>query len=267
MTIERLREIIEYGNTHSDQVLQEMDSFSQQVDFNKFHGVRDLLQIVRPVLQEMKYRVIELPLQDTEIGAFIYRGDAISYLVLNTSIPVVNANFALCHELYHVFFPAQENENKAQVEFDYFENREENQANLFAGNVLMPTDEFKAMFKKFYTQYSENILNTIVSLMNYFRAPFMAVLIRSCQLGIYPENSINEEFFSYDVNKIQNIFDELWFDSSILKPSNNDDSERLKNLVKKEGECYIEKGYINQRTLKIVLENIDTLISTIKRNS
>ena len=77
MTIERLREIIEYGNTHSDQVLQEMDSFSQQVDFNKFHGVRDLLQIVRPVLQEMKYRVIELPLQDTEIGAFIFRRVAI----------------------------------------------------------------------------------------------------------------------------------------------------------------------------------------------
>ena len=44
-----------------------------------------------------------MPFADDEIGALCYRGDGLGYVVVNTSLPRVNVNFAIAHEIYHVF--------------------------------------------------------------------------------------------------------------------------------------------------------------------
>ncbi len=45
-----------------------------------------------------------MPFNDKEIGALSYKGDGLGYVVINTSLPRVNSNFAIAHEIYHVFF-------------------------------------------------------------------------------------------------------------------------------------------------------------------
>lgn len=59
--------------------------------------------------------VLELPFADEEIGALCYQGDALGYILINTSLPRVNVNFAICHEIYHAFF--QEKEISSRMEF------------------------------------------------------------------------------------------------------------------------------------------------------
>ena len=59
-------------------------------------------------------------------------------------------------------------------------------------------------------------------------------------------------------------FEELWFNSEILKPSNIDDSSKLKILISERGNEYIEKQYINKRTLDVIMKNLDTLLSQVK---
>lgn len=71
---------------------------------------------------------------DDEIGALCYKGDGLGYVVINTSLPKVNTNFAISHEIYHVFWG--ENEFVSKVEFSddhYYEHEEEYAANLLLG--------------------------------------------------------------------------------------------------------------------------------------
>lgn len=65
---------------------------------------------------------MEIPFADKEIGALCYKGDALGYIVLNTSLPKVNVNFAICHELYHVFYQESEISSKAEFANNYYEN-------------------------------------------------------------------------------------------------------------------------------------------------
>lgn len=264
MTIERLKKILKCSKEHENDINEYIKNFSHQVDFENINGVRELLQIVRPVLQQKNYKIIELPLVDKEIGAFIYRGDKLSYLVINSSVPVVNANFALCHELFHIFFQPNTTKNTADIEFDYFENDSEEIANLFAGNLLMPKDSFSKLFKKFTTLCNGDEIDIIVSLMNYFKAPFMAVFIRCYELGLFTKNTVDDYFFNIKSSELEGRFEKFWYDSSILKPSNNDDSERLKKLVHDYGTEYVQNDYIKQKTLTEVMNNLDLLLKKIK---
>lgn len=260
MNIERLRNILSYNEKHSQDMKDTLKVFCQKLGIDSFDDVRNILQIIRHVLSNQNLLAIQLPLKDKEIGGFIYRGDTFSYLVCNSALPVVTSNFAFCHELYHAFFPIKGETCTMQV--DYFNTEEESMANYFAANILMPETVFIKMFNKFKKE--DDILTTVVSLMSYFNAPFMAVFIRCYELKLYTESSINPEYLNIEQKVIEKKFEELWFNSEILKPSNIDDSSKLKILISERGNEYIEKQYINKRTLDVIMKNLDTLLSQVK---
>ena len=231
MEIERLRKIIKFNKDHYDDMQSILKTFCHRLKIDTFDDVRDILQIIRNELSKENLLAIQLPLKDNEIGGFIYRGDVFSYLVCNSSLPVVTSNFAFCHELYHAFFPAREENSIMQVEF-------------------------------FNTE--DDKLATIVSLMNYFKAPFMAVFIRCYELGLFKDNNIKPEYLNLKQKEIENKFEELWFNTEMLKPSNIDDSSNLLRFVTEKGNEYITRQYINKRTLNVILKNLDSLLTQVK---
>lgn len=84
---------------------------------------------------------------------------------------VLNTNFALCHELYHIFFPADEALNKARIDLDYYSNENEMRANEFVENLLMPEIEFKQMFLKLKAIHADKFqteLKLIAQISTYF---------------------------------------------------------------------------------------------------
>ncbi|MCD8019583.1 MAG: ImmA/IrrE family metallo-endopeptidase [Clostridiales bacterium] len=264
MDIQRFRKIIEYSRRHKENVESKIKSFYSFAGMSRDKEVLNLMQIVRPALKKKGYFVFKIPLSDDEIGALCYKGDVWGYIVLNTSLPKININFAICHELYHVFF--QKNALKARIEFsgDSYYNQEEFEANLFASMFLMPEDSFRFMYEKFKNESEGDEKDTILRLMNYYEVPYMAALLRCYELNLPDNTSIPEELLYQEKDKIRERFIDLWLDESILKPTKKNDYTRLENMAAYYGEKCLSEGYLSERALRKSLQNMRTLYSEIK---
>lgn len=265
MNVERLRKIIKYCDVNRGDVESKVKNFYSFSGMSSDKEVLNIMQIARTSFREKGYLVLEMPFSDKEIGALCYRGDALGYIVLNTSLPKVNINFAVCHELYHVFY--QKSEFRTKVEFvnsHYYEQEEEAAANLFAGMLLMPEASFRFMYAKFKQESGNNETDTIIRLMNYYQAPYMAVLIRAYELGLPDSECVSAELLKVEPNRIRERFDDLWLDAGILDATNKDDYIHVEALVERLGKEGVRDAYLNQRTLEKVMRNMRKLYSDIK---
>ena len=265
MDVKRLRNIIEYSNAKRVDMETKVKNFYSFVGMGSDKEVLNIMQIARPAFEEKGYLVLELPFADGELGALCYKGDALGYIVLNTSLPKVNVNFAICHELYDVFY--QKSEFRTKVEFadeDYTGKEEELAANLFAGMLLMPEAGFRFMYRKFREESMGDGRDTVIRLMNYYQAPYMAVLIRCYELGMPGTGSISEELLQMGREYIRQRFIDLWLDDSILDATGKDDFLRLKAAVAEFGNKYVGASYLERRTLQKVLHNMQVLYTEIK---
>lgn len=265
MNIERLRKIIAYSDKNREEIYSRVKQFCAFAGIEYDSDLLNILQIVRSSFQKKGYFVFEMPFADDEIGALCYRGDGLGYVVVNTSLPKVNVNFAIAHEIYHVFFG--ENKFVSRVEFAndyYYEHEEEYAANLFAGMLLMPEVSFRRMYSKFKDESCGNEVDTIIRLMSYYQVPYMAVLIRCLELELIIGNALPEQLYNLDRVQIKQKLSDLWLEESIMNASNRDDYSHIEIIVKRLGKKYIEDGYINERTLKKVLYNMHELYMKIK---
>ena len=260
MNIERLKKII----TYSDQNHKEIYSMAKR--FCSFTGIEydsdllNILQIARSSFQKKRFLVFEMPFADEEIGALCYKGDGLGYVVINTSLPRVNVNFAIAHEIYHVFFGDSDFVSKIEFSDDhYYEHEEEYAANLFAGMLLMPEVSFRRMYLKFKDEANGNISDIIFQLMSYYQVPYMAVLIRCLELELIKRNVISVQLLNIDRAHIKHELDDLWLDVSIMEASCKDDYPHIETIVERLGKEYIRDEYINESTLKKVLNNMREL--------
>lgn len=264
MDINRFRKIIEYSKASCDEIEHSIRKFCSVMNIKSDSDVRDVLLLVREVFVKRGFIVFEMPFMDDEIGALCYKGDGLGYVVINSSLPKVNSNFAVAHEIYHVFF--QEKEFKSKIEFaneDYYENECEYAANNFARALLMPENSFRGVFEKFKAE-SQGFFDIICKLMNYYQTPYMATLIRCCELELIEMQDMSSELMFVNKEKVFDKFSELWLDSRILEPSQRDDFINVERLVKRMGNDFVEGELINQRTLDMVLKNIESLGKQIK---
>ena len=265
MDIERFRKIIRYSDTNRESIEIKIKQFYSFIGMSSDKEVLNIMQIVRPSFRKKGYFIFEIPFADKEIGALCYKGDALGYIVLNTSLPKVNVNFAICHELYHVFY--QKSNFKTKVEFvneHYYDNEEELAANLFAGMLLMPETSFCFMYHKFKEESKGNETDTLIRLMNYYQVPYMAVLIRCYEFGLLESDRVSEELLNIEQDKIRKRFVDLWLDDSILDATKKDDYIHLKEMITQFGNDYIKDSYLNERTLKKVIQNMQVLYAEIK---
>ena len=265
MNVERLLKIISYSESDREEIDSKVKRFCSFAGIEYDSDLLNILQIVRSSFQKKGYLVFEIPFSDDEIGALCYRGDGLGYVVLNTSLPKVNVNFAIAHEIYHVFFGSEEFVSKVEfVDDHYYEHEEEYAANLFAGMLLMPEVSFRRMYSKFKDESDGDGIGTIVRLISYYQVPYMAVLIRCLELGLIVGNAELDELFSIDRAQVKQQLTELWLDESIMEPSLRDDYIHIEALVGRFGRKFIEDKYINERTVSKALENMRELYAKIK---
>lgn len=265
MNVERLRKIIAYSDKNREEICFMVKRFCAFAGINYDSDLLNILQIVRSSFEKKGFLVLEMPFADDEIGALCYKGDGLGYVVVNTSLPRVNVNFAIAHEIYHVFFGKNEFVSKVEfVDEHYYEHEEEYAANLFAGMLLMPEVSFRRMYLKFKDESSGDEVETIIRLMSYYQVPYMAILIRCLELELISANAIPEQLLNVERNQISRKLADLWLDESIMEASNRDDYSHIEIVVEKLGQKYLEDGYINERTLEKVLHNMRELYMKIK---
>lgn len=265
MKIERLKKIIAYSHLHKEETEAKVKHFYSCAGMNSEQEVRNIVQIIKSSFLKKGYFVLEIPFADEEIGALSYKGDALSYIVLNTSLPEVNRNFALCHEIYHVFY--QESGLRSKVEFSrdcHGEDEEEFAANLFAGTLLMPETGFRFMYSKFKGESDGSEWDICLRLMSYYQVPYMAALVRCCELGLPASGTVSEKLLHADRDAVRSGLARRWLDVSILDATKRDDYAHLEEMVAQIGREYVRDSYINERTLRKVLQNMRSLYSDIK---
>ncbi len=190
----------------------------------------------------------------------------LGYVVLNSASPGVNLKFAIAHEAYHVLFRSGGFVGRIEFSDEYFyEHEEEFAANLFAGMLLMPEQSFRRMYAKFYMDSDGDFVNTLVRLMSYYRVPFMSAFIRTYELDMCDNSDFSVDLLNIDTDFIKDRFAELWLDDSILYPSFKDDYPLIEKLVESVGEEYVAKQYLNTRKVDLVLRNMRSLYSELKR--
>lgn len=265
MNIDRLRKILAYSKKNRDEINSKIKIFCSFAGIEYDIDLLNIFQIVRNSFRRKGYLTLEMPFDDDEIGALCYRGDGLGYVVINTSLPRVNANFAIAHEIYHVFF--QKSEFVSKVEFSddsSYEYEEEYAANLFAGMLLMPEVSFRRLYGTFQKESRGDELETILRLMSYYEVPYMAVLIRCLELNLISGNFAVEKLLDIGRLKVRQMLADLWLDESIMDASGRDDYSHIEQLVEKTGRQYMEEGYINEHTVKKALENMRGLYEKIR---
>lgn len=268
MRFERFQNIIEYNRKNQKNIAERVREFYVQMNMDYERDLLNLMLIVRPLFSRKNYLVLELPFKDREIGAVCYKGDSFGYTFLNSALPKVNVNFALGHEIYHVFYQNEPFTQQVELYMNehYFEHEEELSANLFSGMLLMPTPVFREMFHKFHSEQEneDSEITLIAKLMSYFKVPYMAVVIRCYELELLPEGETLKRLLSVEHDDVEKEFSRVWLDEEILYPTNKDDYPRLEQLVKEIGVQYQNEQILNENVVSKILNNMNKIYNEIR---
>lgn len=268
MRFEKFRSILEYNCRHQNDIAEKVRDFYFQMNMSYERDLLNLMMVVRPLFNKMNYLVMEMPFKDEEIGAISHKVDYYGYTILNSSLPKVNVNFALAHEIYHVFYQQVLSGKKVELYMNehYYEYKEEWAANLFAGILLMPTPSFIEMFRKFEKEQGERDthITILVKLMNYFEVPYMAVVIRAYELELLPDGDLLQKLLNVSRQMIEDEFAKFWLDERILQATGRDDFVRLEQAVKQIGTQYEREDILAPVTTTTILSNMRKIYAEIR---
>lgn len=268
MRFDKFQAIVEFNRHNQENIAAKVRDFYFKMGMNYEKDLLNIMIIVRPLFNKKNYLVIEMPFKDKEIGAICYKGDSYGYTILNSSLPKVNVNFALAHEIFHVFYQEKLLGKKIELYMNehYLEYEEEMSANLFAGILLMPTPSFVEMYKKFTDEENEkdSFVTVFCKLMSYFEVPYMAAVIRAYELELLSDGELLKNLLEIDIGKIELEFSRLWLDESVLHHTGRDDFLRLETLVKTIGKQYAEEEILDNNAVDKILENIRRIYNEIR---
>ena len=198
MDKKKLYKILEFNKTHSKEISNAKSAFYDCIGRQTPTVISDMQTLAQLIFDNRGYKFMRIPMKSKEIGAFQLRLNNANYLVLNTSKSLVNNNFAIAHELYHVLI--QNNSTSGNIGELYLNNydeiEEEQMANAFAGAIIMPTEDVRLVvgllankkglsneIKQEYPYIYELIL--VFALMSYYQTTYMSVVIRCYELEIF----------------------------------------------------------------------------------
>ncbi len=261
MDFSRFKEIIIRNRAYVSCVKETLKIFHDKV---RWDG--DIPKIMKEIGKKLDVLIVQVPMTDSDFGAVFLDTGYSKYLLLNSNQPRNKMYFSFCHDIYHILsgVPDYINE-KREVHFnqDYTSNDNESKANLFAANLLMPEVEFKKMYDLYKTD-DEDIEKIVAKLMNYFSSPFVAVLIRLYELGILEKTEDIKEMLEYGDNQIEELFDSLWLDRDILKPTLKDEMPFVLKMLKNEGTNLMEKQLLSEYNYNRIIESIKKIYINIR---
>lgn len=217
ITSEKLKKILAFNKKHEKEIQKRVQEFYDENHIKP--GIRDIITFTKTMIAGNNVEILQLPLKDKEIGALYHEINGKKYIVLNTSLNLANNNFALAHELYHLYFHEKDSRQGDTERYlmTYQDNTEDMMANAFAGNILMPEQEFTEMYLcvqrgvrqievgngSTETPEELDILCIIILLMIQFKTTYMSVVVRMSELGFLQHSSMGllEKILKYNSNE------------------------------------------------------------------
>lgn len=198
-------------------------------------GLSDIFDI----LSEASF-LIRKPLKLDELSGFstFFQNHFIVYL--NSSYTLGHERFTAAHELYHIVYNADilKKEKLLLKEEQYKEDDEK--ANVFAAEFLMPEDYVKEIFYKIINVDDDNLEpKHVVRMHNYFKVSYKAMLKRLIQLRLCAVDNYDKLVDVCSLankEKLQILTRKEGYDIDLIVPSN-------KTYISKEYIEFVKSNY------------------------
>lgn len=272
MKASKLKKIIKHNDYYREQIARECYMFYKNIGRQTPTVIPDIQTVAEIIFADKGYKLLHIPMESKEIGAFQLKLNGFNYLVLNTAKNMAYNNFSVAHELYHILIQ-EECTNRWDIYKDeYSDDEHEMMANAFAGNVMMPEEDFVLT----YENIRKNLVNLknaerteyfdkyfiITMLMNYFRTTYMSVVVRCFETGrfdIKDEALVENLLVNNNKKALSNICEKyaLYVKmNSIMEISYLDDFKQLLVEAEAEGKEKIKQGLLSQEDLEYKLDGM-----------
>lgn len=271
----KLHRILEFNKNHAKEILNARTVFYEAIGRQTPAVISDMQTMAQMIFAKSGYKFLRIPMESKEIGAFLLRLNNSDYLVLNTSKSLVNNNFSVAHELYHILIQREMGAGKmGELYLDNYEEMEtECMANAFAGAILMPTEDIRLTSnyilrkggfseeEKARFPYIDELL-TVFALMSYYKTTYMSVLIRCYELEIFDikDTGLMDALLSHNSEEEQkNLFSKIPGRSgalNIMDATREDDFEVIYEEAERIGTANVDKGLITEDDLEYRLEGM-----------
>ncbi|HHY06206.1 MAG TPA: ImmA/IrrE family metallo-endopeptidase [Clostridia bacterium] len=180
-------------------------------------GLSDIFDI----LSEVAF-LIRMPLKTTEVSGFSTYFEQRFVVFLNSSFTLGHERFSGAHELYH-FIYNPDILKKEKLLLNNIQSTEDDKANIFAAEFLMPADYVKEVFYKIVNVEPDNVLpRHVVRMNNNFKVSYKAMLKRLVQLKLCSVDKYEElcEICSLaNADKLQALTQKEGYDISLITPA------------------------------------------------
>lgn len=211
-------------------------------------GISDIFDI----LSDTAF-LIRKPLDIEELSGFITYFENRFIVYLNSNFTLGHERYTAAHELYHIIY----NEDilkKEKVFIDKEKHKEEdNRADVFAAEFLMPEDYVKEIFYKTVNVDKTSVEpKHIIRMHNFFKVSYKAMLKRLIQLNLCSIKKYKRlvEISSLEnKDKLQALTKAEGFNIDLIIPSKE-------NYIPHEYIVYVKANYENGKTSYEELEKI-----------
>lgn len=202
-------------------------------------GISDIFDILSE-----EALLIRKPLKTHKLSGFSTYFEKHFVVFLNSSFTLGHERFTGAHELYHIIYNADIiKKEKLLLEEEKYKQEDE-KANIFAAEFLMPEDYVKEVFYKIINVDKTEIQpRDIVRMHNYFKVSYKAMLKRLIQLQLCSLNKYEElvEICSVEnIEKLQSLTKKEGYDIDLIIPS------RI-TYISKEYIEFIKSNYENKK--------------------
>lgn len=281
MQTDKFKKIIFHNDKYKAQIIQDCFMFYHNIGIQPFSVLPDIQSASEIILLDKGYKLIHIPMKSEEIGAVMLRLDGCNYVVLNTSRNVAYNNFAVAHELYHILIQKDNTKSFDILTDEYTDDPNEMMANAFAGNIMMPDDNFTFVYdsvikslRNLYHEKSSDFFDeyfTVIMLMNYFKTTYMSVVVRCFETGKF-DNRNDELISNLILNNNKNALAGLCSTyasymgiNTISEISYKDDFNIFLEDAQRKGRDNIQKGLLSKKDLEYRLEGMKKAYEEVVR--
>ena len=262
MDKKKLAKILSFNEENKERITSACNKFYSILGRGYAVVIPDMQALAKTLFMNEGFKILHIPMIDTEISAYLLKLNERKYIVVNTEKSPANNNFAIAHELYHILIQPDTAGDGEEVYIDTYEdNYEEMMANAFAGNILMPREDF--ITTAGFVRERMGLVSTvkgryyfemavILGLMSYYKTTYMAVEIRCFETAVldFKDDGLVEFVLSKNCEKeLKTVFDNLAVKvgaDSIMNPTREDDYCVLLQEVKEKAQKYKADGTLTE---------------------
>lgn len=163
----------------------EKNAIYQLQELHRNHRVQD--DIFRIIKNIKDLHLIKFPVEDENFAAFTVNNSK-KFIFINSFLPLEKQIFAAAHELYHVLYDYDNDEEKNElltdIESSFNGNIDEMKANSFAACLMVPKLQLKEEISLLNIDQDNIELIDIIKLMDAFAVPYKTIILRLYEVGI-----------------------------------------------------------------------------------